>query len=256
MPRLPRAARAYARRVYGRFDRVLAPSESMRRHLVDWGIYHAACQPLGVDSETFHPARASPRWRERMGFGADSRILVYAGRFAAEKHLDTLAAAVDLLGAPYTLLAIGAGPTPPRGERVRILPFVEDVDALATALASSDAFVHAGDQETFGLSVLEAMACGTPVVARRAEGLAELVDDSVGIPVEADRVDAYAEAIDAVFAGDLAARRSAARARAQANDWERVLPALLAQYRSLLRGAPATSDGPTLPHRPAAAVGR
>jgi alpha-1,6-mannosyltransferase len=48
------------------------------------------------------------------------------------------------------------------------LHFVCDAVRLATMLASADAFVHAGDQETFGLSVLEALACGTPVVATPA----------------------------------------------------------------------------------------
>ena len=234
-----RAARAYARRVYGRFDRVFAPSESMRRHLVDWGIEHAACQPLGVDGETFHPSRASARWRERMGIAVDTRVLVFAGRFAPEKHLDVLATAIDRLGDPYLLLAIGSGPMPPpRSARIRVLPFIADADELATALASADAFVHAGDQETFGLSVLEAMACGTPVVARRAGGLAELVDRTVGIGVESGRAEAFAEAIEALFALDRDALRLAARTRAEANDWERVLPALLTQYRSVLQGTP------------------
>lgn len=239
-----RAARAYARRVYGRFDRVLAPSESMRRHLADWGVEHTACQPLGVDSAAFHPARASTAWRTRMGFDESSRVLVYAGRFAPEKHLDVLAAAVAALGDPYVLLAIGAGPMPPRGDRVRVLPFVAGIDELATAFASADAFVHAGDQETFGLSVLEAMACATPVVARSAEGLAELVDDSVGLGVDSGRAEAFAEAIAALFASDLGPRKRAARARAEAHDWERVLPALLAQYRGLLRGAGALDSRP------------
>ncbi|MEO7010503.1 MAG: glycosyltransferase, partial [Caldimonas sp.] len=234
-----RAARAYARRVYSRFDLVLAPSASMRTHLLDWGIDRVGCQPLGVDSAAFHPALASAAWRERMGYAPQSRVLVYAGRFAAEKHLDVLAAAVRRLGAPYALLVIGAGPRPPSGERVRVLPFVAGIDALATAFASADAFVHAGDQETFGLSVLEAMACGTPVVARRAEGLAELVDDTVGIGVDSNRPEDYAEAIAALFESDVAAKRRAARARAEAHDWEQVLPALLTHYRHLLHGAAA-----------------
>ena len=50
-------------------------------------------------------------------------------------------------------------------------------------LASADAFVHAGDQETFGLSVLEAMACGTPAVVRDAEGLGELAGGGAAVAV-------------------------------------------------------------------------
>src|SRR5206468_753936 len=194
------------------FDLVLAPSETMRLRLLDWGIDHVACQPLGVDTQLFHPARNSPMWRNRLGLPAATRLLVYAGRFAPEKRLDVLVDAVRRLGPPYTLLAIGAGPTPPQGDRVIVQPYDADSMSLARALASADVFVHAGDQETFGLSVLEAMACGTPVIARRAEGLAELVDDTVGIAVDSDRAESYAEAIEALFAADLDVRRRGARA--------------------------------------------
>ena len=179
-----RTARAYARRLYERFDLVLAPSRSMADHLADWGVSRVAQQPLGVDTAVFHPSRASAGWRAANGIAPSTRLLVYAGRFAPEKHLDVLAEAVRRLGGDYLLLAIGAGPAPPpAGDRIRRLPFVAGSESLAAALASADAFVHAGDQETFGLAVLEAMACGTPVVARSAEGLAELVDDSVGAAV-------------------------------------------------------------------------
>ena len=230
-----RAAVAYARHVYNEFDLVLAPSESMRRHLLGWGVERVACQPLGVDTVAFSPARANAAWRASLGFGAGTRLLVYAGRFAAEKNLDVLAAAVRQLGEPYVLLAIGAGPRPPHGDRVHRLPFVGGVAELATALSSADAFMHAGDQETFGLSALEAMACGTPVVARNTEGLAELVDASVGVAVDSGRPDAYAQAITALFAADRQALRAAARRRAERYGWERVLPLLLAHYSRLLR---------------------
>jgi alpha-1,6-mannosyltransferase len=122
-----------------------------------------------------------------------------------------------------------------------VLPFVAAVPALARILAGADAFVHAGDQETFGLSALEAMACGTPVVLRRAEGLAELADDASGIAVEHGSGAAFAEAIAALLAGDRAAQRRAARARAETHDWEQVLPALLGHYRRLVDGAPAAA---------------
>jgi alpha-1,6-mannosyltransferase len=233
-----RLAERYAKRVYGGFDLVLAPSRSMAAHLAEWGIARVACQPLGVDTTIFHPARRDPAWRERIGFASTTRLLVYAGRFAPEKHLDVLAAAVQRLGDPYALLAIGAGPTPPpRGDRVVVVPFVASARQLATALASADAFVHAGDQETFGLSALEAMACGTPAVVRDAEGLAELVDAGSGVTVGAGTADAFAAAIAALFEGDTRTRSQAARMRAEASDWQRVLPGLVAHYLRLIGDA-------------------
>ena len=248
-----RAARAYARRLYERFDLVLAPSRSMAVHLADWGVGRVARQPLGVDTAVFHPSRASAGWRAAHGIEPSTRLLVYAGRLAPEKHLDVLAEAVRRLGGDYLLLAIGAGPAPPPGgDRIRRLPFVAGSESLAAALAGADAFVHAGDQETFGLAALEAMACGTPVVARSAEGLAEFVDDRVGAAVHVGTPAAFAEAIHAVCddsAERRAARRLAARERAEAHDWERVLPQLLGRYRGLIDGvgAPAAVPRSTAP---------
>ena len=207
-----RLAERYARHVFGGFDLVLAPSLSMAAHLGDWGVARVACQPLGVDTSVFRPEARDLAWRVRHGWSPDTRLLVYAGRFAAEKHLDVVADAVGRLGAPYVLLAVGAGPAPPPAtERVVVQPFVASASELATVLASADAFVHAGDQETFGLSVLEAMACGTPAVVRDAEGLGELAGVGAAIAVPAGNGAAFAAAIDSLFAGDRSARSRAAR---------------------------------------------
>ncbi len=242
----------YARHLYGGFDLVFAPSRSMAGHLADWGVARVACQPLGVDTRVFHPSRADPAWRARQGWTAATRVLVYAGRFAAEKHLDVLVDAVKRLGSPYVLVLVGAGPVQPRpSERVVVMPFLQTAE-LATALASADAFVHAGDQETFGLSVLEALACGTPAVVRAAEGLAELVDgedagrngnERIGYAVGSGTGAAFAEAIVALFGHDPPALAGAARRRAEASDWERVLPTLTGHYLRLLGREGAASAG-------------
>ena len=91
------------------------------------------------------------------------------------------------------------------------------------------------------------MACGTPVVLRKAEGLAELAEGGAGLAVERGDGAAFAEAIAALLAGDRAAQRRAARARAEEADWERVLPGLLDHYRRLLgreAAAPAREPRP------------
>ena len=237
-----RWAERYARHVYAGFDLVLAPSRSMAAHLVDWGVERVACQPLGVDTRVFQPSARDAHFRARRGWPDDARVLVYAGRFAPEKHLDVLADAVARLGAPYVLLAVGAGPAPPwASERVIVQPFVASARELATVLASADAFVHAGDQETFGLSVLEAMACGTPAVVRQAEGLGELADGGGAIAVGGGSSADFAAAIDSLFGADRSERSRRARQRAQASDWNIVLPGLVDHYLRLLGDARATA---------------
>ncbi|MCW7536322.1 glycosyltransferase [Aquabacterium sp. A7-Y] len=227
-------ARAYMKRLYRQFDLVLAPSEAMQAHLVDLGLANVERQALGVDTHVFHPKRSDAVWRASLGLPPNARVLVYAGRFAPEKHLDLLCGAVARLGPPYVLLALGAGPTPPSGPRVIVRRFEHDSLRLARVLASADAFVHAGDQETFGLAVLEALACGLPVVARKAEGLAELVDEQVGIGVDRPHADDFAQAIEACFSRDRQVLARAARARAESYDWSSVMPSLMARYHRLL----------------------
>jgi alpha-1,6-mannosyltransferase len=239
-----RWAEAYLRRLYRRFDRVLAPSRAMADALAAMGIGQVEVQPLGVDLSVFDPARASSAWRAAQGFDGATRVCVYAGRFAAEKHLPTLVAAVERLGPPHVLLLVGAGPLPPRrSERVRVLDFVPNTVALATVFASADCFVHAGDQETFGLSLLEALACGTPAVVRRAGGLPEILDAAdggnaaCGIAVDSADPGAFAEAIRAVTLSDAAVhvrRRTAARSRAETFGWNRVLGEVAERYTALM----------------------
>lgn len=239
-----RVARRYATHLYSQFDLVLAPSRAMVAHLRDWGVAAALQQPLGVDTCVFVPWRRRERWRELLGLPADARLLIYAGRFAPEKNLATLVEATRLLGPRHWLIAVGSGPAPPQGERVIVLPALRDAGALATVLAGADVFVHAGAQETFGLSVLEAMACGLPVVARAAEGLAELVDGSVGHGVGAGTPAVFADAIADVLERDTQPLREAARRRALAHDWEEVLPTLWTHYRRLLHSCPARGVRP------------
>ncbi len=207
------AMQRYLRFLYERFDVVFAPSRLMCAYLKDIGVAHAMHQPLGVDAQVFSPERRGVPAAERLGLPAHARVLIYAGRFAQEKNLPVLLQAFARLGAPYHLLLIGGEREARPARNVTMLPYRRDSVELAGWIASADALVHAGTKETFGLVILEAMACGRPVVAARAGAFPEFIDDSVGVLAEPRDAASMAEAIAALYERDLDALGSAARER-------------------------------------------
>jgi len=129
---------------------------------------------------------------------------------------------------------IGSGPDLPAAGRVHRLPFQSNPARLASLVGACDLLVHPGDQETFGMVVLEAMACGIPVLGTAAGGVAELVDDEVGMLVAANDAGALAEGIAAIYRRDLRALGMRARARMLAQyDWNVVMPQVVRHYARL-----------------------
>lgn len=234
----------YLATLYRRFDLVLAPSRLMVQRLAAMGIAGAVHQPLGIDSRTFSPGRRDPGLRQELGLPPDARLLVYAGRFTPEKRLDVLVGALALLGAPYYLLLIGDGPSPPPPcERVLQRDFMRDRGALARMLASCDVMVHAGDSETFGLIALEAMACGLPVVCTGG-GIAELVEPGTGVHALPGNAGSFAAAVESVYRMDRAALSANARRKAvEQHDWDVIMPQLMARYERVLATGRGRSDG-------------
>ena len=227
--------RRYLRLLYARCDLVFAPSRMMCEYLRELGVQHTAHQPLGVDAEVFSPARRSGALRARLGLAADARVLVYAGRFAREKNLPVLLEAFARLGSPYHLLLIGGERAARPAANVTMLPYRRDSVELAQYIASADALVHAGTKETFGLVILEAMACGRPVVAARAGAFPEFVDESVGMLAAPSCGASMAEAVAALYQRDLDAVGAAGRARVLRQfTWHRAFHTQIATYASLV----------------------
>jgi alpha-1,6-mannosyltransferase len=231
-----RTLERYVSWLYERFDVVFAPSRLMRDLLNGLGLRHAVHQPLGVDAEVFRPERRGDWLRQRLELAPATRVLVYAGRFAGEKNLPVLLEAFGKLGSPYHLLLIGGDRQSRPAHNVTMLPYLRDSIELAEWLASADALVHAGTQETFGLVILEAMACGRPVVAARASAIPEFVDETVGMLAEPGSAAAMAEAIAALYEKDVEALGANARARVLRKfTWERTFQTQMATYKALLR---------------------
>lgn len=224
----------YLRRVYERVDLVLAPSRLMCDYLAGLGVHRTALQPLGVDTEIFSPQRRSANLRRQLDLADDTRLLVYAGRFSGEKNIEVLQGALALLGERYHLLMIG-GEQPGRpAPNITVQAYRRDSIELAETIASCDALVHAGCSETFGLVIIEALACGIPVVGANAGAVPEHVDETVGMLAPPNDTPGMAAAITALYERDLTALGHAARARAlQRYTWSRALQLLLGHYTAV-----------------------
>lgn len=227
-------------KLFNQLDKVIAPSHFIANRLQDAGVGNIFVRHLGVDVETFHPDRRDREWLvKKLGVRSDARILVFAGRPSREKNISALVEAVQMLGDPYVLVLVGAGLGMPDEPQVVTLPFQRDPRSVARILASADAFAHANDGEAFGLVVVEAMACGRPVVGVNGGGVAETVDETVGQLATSPEPEDMAEAISALFARDLDAIGHAGRARAvERFAWNRVFEDLALLYGQMA-GEPA-----------------
>jgi L-malate glycosyltransferase len=145
---------------------------------------------------------------------------------------------------PATLIMIGDGPDRDQAEaEARDLEVNADVrflgrlDSVASVLQASDLFILPSQTESFGLAALEAMACGAPVVATRAGGLPEVIDDGVnGILEPVGSVEAMGRrAVELLRDPERhAAMRAAAIAKAEQFSADRIVPMYETFYQEVL----------------------
>ncbi|NNJ07478.1 glycosyltransferase family 1 protein [Streptomyces sp. PKU-MA01144] len=247
-----RAADRLNRRTAWSYSRIVCTTEWAEREFVRIGARNVVRAPLGVELDRCRPGRRSRVLRARYAQGADV-LLVLCSRLSVEKRpgmaLDALAG-LRGSGVRAALVVAGEGPLRAglvrraRAERlpVHFLGHVVDREALADLQAAADICLAPGPAETFGLSALEALACGTPVVASASSALPEIVGDA-GAAAH-DRPEAFADAVREVLARPEGPRRAAARARAELFGWDRAVAAFLTAH-----DAPAR-----IPGRPEAAA--
>jgi glycosyltransferase involved in cell wall biosynthesis len=182
--------------------------------------------PEGISLEEFRPdAEAAAEFRARHGLG-DIQFVLTVGALTNEKRTAMVVDAMYRMPGKPTLVLCGEGPLQDKLGRlcevldvpVRFLGQLPRGE-LRGAYNAASVVAHACAVETFGLSVLEAMACGTPVVGVRSGGLIEVVGDTgeAGVLVEYDDAEAMGIAIHRVLSDpDFAARLAqGGRARAE-----------------------------------------
>jgi len=200
--------------------------------------------PLGVDLDCFQPGHRDTQLRAQFA-APDEPLLVHCSRLSPEKRPERAIGALAELrrrGVPARLVVAGDGPrlaglcAQARDLPVRFLRYVTDRAVLARLLATADVVIAPGPAETFGLSALEALASGTPVVVNDTSALPEVIGQA-GLTAP-DNDAAFADAIQCLLDTGVELRRARARARAERFGWPAAVSGFLAAHGLVPPGPP------------------
>jgi hypothetical protein len=211
---------AFLRWFHGPSSAVMAPTAVVKRDLEGWGFGNVVLWSRGVDLDIFKPVRAKR-------LDTEPPIFLYVGRVAVEKNIEAFLE-LDLPGSKWVA---GAGPAL-AGIRARF-PGVNflgvlDQQELAQVYASADVFVFPSKTDTFGLVLLEAMACGLPVAAYPVTGPLDVLGDS--------RAGAMHEDLRTACLAALELRHEDAAAHARRFSWRAATEQFLAHLHPRPRG--------------------
>jgi glycosyltransferase involved in cell wall biosynthesis len=157
-----------------------------RQSMLAPGIVESRIIPNGINLDIYHPSDRAEA-RKHLGLPEDAKILLFIAngiRNNIWKDYETLRKTVAIVAdacrdRKVLFLALGEDAPPEQigNAKVVFVPYQKDPAAIARYYQSADVYVHAARADTFPNTVLEAMACGTPVVATAIGGIPEQVDD-------------------------------------------------------------------------------
>jgi D-inositol-3-phosphate glycosyltransferase len=243
-------------------DRIIAAGSDEKELLVR--LYGASAErisvvPCGVNLDLFQPVDQRKARRE-LSLRDDDRILLFVGRIEPLKGIDILLGAAAELAMEHdcSVLVIGGDSSAQQGEiaylrnlaarlgiaeRVSFLGSV-DHERLPLYYSAADVCVVPSFYESFGLVALEAMACGTPVVASRVGGLAGTVrDGETGYLIPWRCPEPFAERIELLL-GNEELRRAfgrTARETVERFRWANVAESVIGVYRELIERVPVAT---------------
>jgi len=201
---------------------ILVATETIRAQLRAHGLTQLRAWSRGVDMANFSPDVAPPD----LFFNLPRPIQLYVGRVAVEKNIEAFLANVH----PGSRVVVGEGPALARMKAAfpdALFLGHQSGRELAACYAGADVFVFPSRTDTFGLVMIEALACGTPVAAYPVPGPLDVLHPSSG---------AMAERLEDAIADALLLRRDHCLAHARSFSWE----ASAEQFLAALEPEPAS----------------
>ncbi len=244
---------SYVLRLYNRMNATIVAGRRLEKVLTECGIKNVIRIPLGTNTDCFQPSPNSHAVREELNLKNEERLLLFVGRLAREKNIRALIDMMDLLTQnhsarqQYRLLLVGDGELNKMVQKalstlpyITWYPFCNSTEQLAAFYTAADLFVHAGHYETFGITSLEAQACGTRVLAVRNGGLDDTVSgEEPSIMAESHTGIDLAKAVQEIFALQGGATPEQRRQRILENfTTDLTYTRIVSLYEHIVRGEP------------------
>lgn len=222
----------YARQEFKRFDGIQVSCNEVLRRLDRHKLPTSHWIPLGCDIQMFSPTKRDESLVQKLKDGNPDRLTIFfPHRFCEEKGIELLLGAYPILceklGCEPALVFAGTGPYLPQVQEavekyphIQYAGFISSIDEMARHYASVDLGLALSGWETFGLSILESMACGNAQIGASTGAAAEHIRESgAGVVLKERTPQALADAIVELYHSDMAAMKQKARAYAEKFSW-------------------------------------
>ena len=222
----------YARQEFKRFDGIQVSCNEVLRRLDRHKLPTSHWIPLGCDIQMFSPSKRDESLVQKLKDGNPDRLTIFfPHRFCEEKGIELLLGAYPILceklGCEPALVFAGTGPYLPQVQEavekyphIQYAGFISSIDEMARHYASVDLGLALSGWETFGLSILESMACGNAQIGASTGAAAEHIRESgAGVVLKERTPQALADAIVELYHSDMAAMKQKARVYAEKFSW-------------------------------------
>lgn len=222
--------RSTIRNVLKDADGVFAVSNALRHEIIATGVVGIADKTKlswnSVDIDKFS-MKSNDSFKKEFGL-EDKPIVLFVGNLIKRKNVDSLLEAKKIANSDYYLVIVGDGPLFKKlnkkvdEENIHDVIFTGSRNDVENIIPSCDVLILPSFSESFGLVLIEALACGKPVIGSNVGGITEIITDDVGLFVNPNKVSSIARAVDDMINDDELKLVLSMNARTRALDFSKV----------------------------------
>ena len=198
--------RSTIRRVLDDADGVFAVSNALRHEIIATGVVGISNKTkLSWNSVDINKFSTKPNDSFKREYRLEDKpIVLFIGNLIKRKNVDSLLEAKKVANSDYYLVIVGDGPLFKKlrkkveEENIRDVIFTGARDDVEEIIPSCDVLILPSFSESFGLVLIEALACGKPVIGSNVGGITEIINDDVGLLVNPTKISSIAIAVDRI----------------------------------------------------------